>query len=309
VSTYRQIRRQARRARRAGLQPIVVIDRALPGLAWVLLARLAWRYRSEIAPAVTAGAVLAAGWWLHAAYPGWWPFLLIISDLAAFALAMFGGHIRLTRLAERVYAAAAALAIGGWLAIAMILGPLTSPMLPVLLFGAVIFAVPWWANRRRRARARVQRAFAAWPDIARAIGLPEAKIQSARVDLWGWRASVKLAFGQTIADLTARIPAIESALGTYRGAVSVYSAGDGKADWCELCVLDTKRHAGAIPWPGPSAWSIAEPVNLGPSEDAGPCLVSFLRRHTLLADAAGSGESNGLSVIMAALAACHDVVI
>lgn len=271
MSTYRQIRR---RARRSGLQPVVLIDRALPAPAWVLLARLAWRYRSETAPAVVAGAVLATGEWLHTAYPGWWPLLLVISDLAAFALAVFGGHIRLTQPAERVYAATAALAVGGWLAIAMILGPLTSPMLPVLLFGALIFATPWWANRRRRARARVQRAFAAWPDIAQAIGLPGAKIQSARVDLWGWRARVKLPSGQTIPDLTARISAIESALGTYRGAVSVHPAGDAKADWCELRVLDTKPDAEAIPWPGPSARSITEPVNFGPFEDGGPYLVT-----------------------------------
>jgi len=65
MSTYRQIRRQTRRARKAGLQPIVVIDgpSLVPG--GVLLARWAWRYRSEIAPATTAGAVLAVGWWLH----------------------------------------------------------------------------------------------------------------------------------------------------------------------------------------------------------------------------------------------------
>ena len=59
MSTYRQIRRQTRRARRRGLQPIVVIDSPFPVPAGVLLARLAWRYRSEIAPATTAGAVLA----------------------------------------------------------------------------------------------------------------------------------------------------------------------------------------------------------------------------------------------------------
>jgi hypothetical protein len=176
VSTYRQIRRQARRARRSGLQPIVVIDPALPDSAWVLLARLAWRYRSEIAPAVLAGVVLAAGWWLHVAHPAWWPFFLVASDLAAFALVMLGARIRLTLLAERVYAAAAVLAVGGWLAIAMLVGPLTSPTLPVLLLGGLIFAVPWWANRRRRARARAQRAVAAWPDIARAIGIPGARL-------------------------------------------------------------------------------------------------------------------------------------
>jgi hypothetical protein len=61
MSTYRQIRRQTRRARRAGLQPIVVIDGGLPVPAALIVARLAWRYRSEIAPATTAGAVLVAG--------------------------------------------------------------------------------------------------------------------------------------------------------------------------------------------------------------------------------------------------------
>jgi S-DNA-T family DNA segregation ATPase FtsK/SpoIIIE len=152
-------------------------------------------------------------------------------------------------------------------------------------------------------------ALAAWPDISKAIALPGSKIQSATVDLWGWRAWVRLARGQTIADVTARIPAIESALGTYRGAVRVYPTRDGKANRCELRVLDTDPHTEAIPWPGPSAQSIAEPVDLGPFEDAEACRVSFLRRHALFAGTTGSGKSGGLNVLMATLAACDDVVI
>jgi S-DNA-T family DNA segregation ATPase FtsK/SpoIIIE len=175
--------------------------------------------------------------------------------------------------------------------------------------GALALAVPWWAHRRRRARVRVQRAVTAWPDIAKAIGLPGSKIQSATVDLWGWRARVRLARGQTIADLTAHIPAIESALGTYRGAVRVHPTADGKANRCELRILDTDPHAEAIPWPGPSARSITEPVDLGPFEDAEQCRVSFLRRHALFAGTTGSGKSGGLNVLMATLAACDDVVI
>jgi FtsK/SpoIIIE family len=179
----------------------------------------------------------------------------------------------------------------------------------ILGVGAFILAVPWWVHRRRRARVRVQRALAAWPDISKAIGLPGSKVQSATVDLWGWRARVRLARGQTISDVTARIPAIESALGTYRSAVRVYPTGDGKANRCELRVLDTDPHAEAVPWPGPSARSITEPVDLGPFEDAEPCRVSFLRRHALFAGTTGSGKSGGLNVLMATLAACDDVVI
>jgi FtsK/SpoIIIE family len=307
--SYRQIRRQTRRARKAGLQPIVVIDSPFPVPAGVLLARLAWRYRSEIAPATTAGAVLLAGWWLHHGHPDLWAWPLAVSDLAASALAVFGTRIGLSRLAERVYAAAAVLAAGGWLAVAALLGPFSSPMPQVLGAGVLIFAVPWWAHRRRRARVRVQRAIAAWPDIAKAIGLPGSKIQSASVDLWGWRARVRLARGQTIADVTARIPAIESALGTYRGAVRVHPTGDGKANRCELRVLDTDPHAESIAWPGASARSIAQPVDLGPFEDAEPCRVSFLRRHALFAGTTGSGKSGGLNVLMGALAACDDAVV
>jgi S-DNA-T family DNA segregation ATPase FtsK/SpoIIIE len=309
MSTYRQIRRQTRRARKAGLQPIVVIDSPSLVPAGVLLARLAWRYRSEIAPAATAGAILAAGWWLHHGHAGLWTWLLAASDLAAFALFAWGARIGLPRLAERVYAAVAVLASGAWLAVAALLGPFTSPVPLALGIGALVLAVPWWAHRRRRAKARVQRAIAAWPDISKAISLPGSKIQSAAVDLWGWRARVRLARGQTIADVTARIPAIESALGTYRGAVRVYPTRDGKANRCELRILDTDPHADAVPWPGPSAYSITEPVDLGPFEDAEVCRVSFLRRHALFAGTTGSGKSGGLNVLMATLAACEDVVI
>ncbi|MGH3245343.1 MAG: FtsK/SpoIIIE domain-containing protein, partial [Trebonia sp.] len=309
MSTYRQIRRQTRRARKAGLQPIVVIDSPSFVPVGVLLVRVAWRYRSEIAPATTAGAVLAAGWWLHHGHVGLWTWLLAASDLTAFALFAWGARIGLRRLAERVYAAMAVLAAGGWLAVAALLGPFTSPMPQALGIGVLVLAVPWWAHRRRRAKARVQRAIGAWPDISKAISLPGSKIQSASVDLWGWRARLRLARGQTIADVTARIPAIESALGTYRGAVRVYPTRDGKANRCELRVLDTDPHAEAVPWPGPSARSITQPVDLGPFEDAESCRVSFLRRHALFAGTTGSGKSGGLNVLMATLAACDDVVM
>jgi hypothetical protein len=132
---------------------------------------------------------------------------------------------------------------------------------------------------------------------------------SATVDLWGWRTLLRLARGQTIADVTARIPALESALGTFRGALRVYPTRDEKANKCELRVLDHDPHAEAIPWPGPSTRTITQPVELGPFEDAEPCGVLFLRRHALFAGTTGSGKSGGLNALMATLAACEDVII
>jgi len=311
MSSYWQMRRQSRRARRAGMQPMMVIDSdgQFPAPIAVILARLAWRYRSELAPVCTAAAVLGTGWWVNHARSHWWPYLLAGSALAAWVLATFGARLGMPRLAERLYAAASVFAAGGWLAVAALLGPFTSPLPQVLGIAALILAVPWWAHRRRRAKVRVERTLAAWPDISRTIGLPGSQVMSATVDLWGWRARLRLARGQTIADVSARIPAIESALGTFRGALRVHPTPDDKANRCELRVLDNDPHAEAIGWPGPSTRSIAEPIDLGPFEDAEACRVLFLRRHALFAGTTGSGKSGGLNVLMGCLAGCDDVVI
>jgi hypothetical protein len=310
MSSYRQMRRHARKARRAGLQPMMIINgEEFPTPAGVILARWAWRYRSELAPIDVAASVFGAGLWLHYVYPHWWPYLLAASIVAACALVIFGTRIGLKPLAERVYMAAVTLGTGVWLALASLNGPFTSPTPQLLGIGTLVLAIPWWAHRRRRARVRVERTLAAWPDISRAIGLAGSQVQSATVDLWGWRARLRLARGQTIDDVTVRIPAIESSLGTFRGSVRVYPTADDKANRCELRVLDTDPHAEAIPWPGPSAQSITQPIDLGPFEDTDPCRVLFLRRHALFAGTTGSGKSGGLNVLMGTLAACRDVVI
>jgi hypothetical protein len=310
MSSYRQMRRHARQARRAGMQPMMFVNAdQFPTPLGLILARWAWHYRSELAPPASAVVVLGTGLWLHLAHPHWWPYLIAGVAVAALALGVFGARAGLTRFAERAYAAGVALTADAWLAVACVLGPFTSPLPQVLAAGTLILGVPWWAHRRRRAKVRVERTLAAWPDISRAVGLPGSQVQSATVDRWGWRARLRLARGQTIADVTARIPAIESALGTRSGSVRVQSTDDGKANRCELRVLDSDPHADAIRWPGPSAATITEPIDLGPFEDADPCRVSFLRRHALFAGIAGAGKSGGLNVLMGTLAACDDVVI
>jgi hypothetical protein len=75
MTSYRQMRRHARRARRAGMQPMMVIGSGdgLPELAVLIIARWAWRYRSELAPLGIAVLVAGFGLYAHAALPGWWP--------------------------------------------------------------------------------------------------------------------------------------------------------------------------------------------------------------------------------------------
>ena len=61
MSNYRQMRRQARLARRSGLQPMMMINTgdAFPETVGVVLLRGAWRYRSELAPVAVAAGLVA----------------------------------------------------------------------------------------------------------------------------------------------------------------------------------------------------------------------------------------------------------
>ena len=275
----------------------------------MLLARWAWRYRSELAPLGVTAALVAAAWWLHHTRPHWWPLLAVLTGVAAWAVALFGARWRFPTLIERIYAAVTIYVGGIWLSAATAVGPSVPLLREALVIGAVILSVPWWAHRRRRAKVTLERKLQAWPDIAKAIGLAGAEVMSATVDVWGWRARFRLARGQTIKDVVAKIPAIESGLGTFRGAVRVYPTPDDLANRCEIRVLDMDPHAGSIPWPGPSVTSITQPVDLGPFEDASPCQVLFARLHGIFGGTTGSGKSGGLNVLMGNLVACRDVVI
>jgi hypothetical protein len=280
-----------------------------PETVGVVLLRQAWRYRSELAPVAVAAGLVAAAWWLHAARPHWWGLTAVAAGVAAWAVALFGARWRFPTLIERVYAAITIYVAGVWLSAAIAVGPFVRPLPQALAIMAPIVSVPWWTHRRRRAKVRVERKLQVWPDIAKAIGLAGSEIMSATVDVWGWRARLRLARGQTISDLVARIPALESGLGTFRGAVRVYPTPDDLANRCEIRVLDVDPHAGAIPWPGPSVTSVTQPADLGPFEDASPCLVSFMRVHGIFGGTTGSGKSGGLNVLMGNLVACRDVVI
>src|SRR6201992_4095221 len=224
-------------------------------------------------------------------------------------MAILGRHIGAAAWLERVYAVTVVVAAGVWLSAATVLSSGTAPLPPLLLFGGSLLAVPWWTHRRRLARVRVERKLEAWPDIAQAVGLVGSQVMSAAVDVWGWRARIPLPPRPARRDGIAKIPALESALGTFRGAVRVSPTTDDLAHRCELRVLEIDPHADAIPWPGPSVSSITEPIELGPFEDGAPCRVLFLRRHALLGGGTDSGKSGGLNVLMGNLSVCHDGAI
>jgi S-DNA-T family DNA segregation ATPase FtsK/SpoIIIE len=95
MTSYGRMRRQARRARRAGLQPVVHLngDGRFPPSAAEVIARIAWRYRSELAPFLMAGAVFLAGWWARLNTPHWYPYFIAGSATVAWLFVTFGAWL------------------------------------------------------------------------------------------------------------------------------------------------------------------------------------------------------------------------
>lgn len=296
--------------RRAGIEPFMLIDDDLDfgGVAFTVIVRFFWRYRSELVPIWLALTCEIAAIWLHIQHPRSSAYVLAVSVGTAIAIAIAGKWLGLRLGIERAYATLVTLSIGGWVSAAVSGGPGRQPLPMVLLIGGALLSIPWWAHRRRRARVRVERTLAAWPEISSAIDMVGSRIQSAVVDPWGYRARIRLARGQTVDQAIAKIPAIESALGTRRGAARILPVA-AKANRLDLRVVEIDPHANSIIWPGPSISTINDPMELGLFEDGSPVLISFLRRHALVGGVSGSGKSGGINAIIGNLSACADVVL
>jgi S-DNA-T family DNA segregation ATPase FtsK/SpoIIIE len=332
MTGYRQMHHRARQAKRAGMQPMMVInsgDQFPEPLGIIIvsaLGRLAFRHRSVFAPLWVALAAFIAAGAAHGHHARWWVSVATVTAIAtailAFPLPVLRGHPAGRRIAgplsrlwekcgigraiERGYAAAVTATAGGWLAAAIANGPASKPLPMVAIIATVILAAPWWFHRRRRAKVRVERKIAGWPGIADNIGLPGSRIASVVVDAWGWTARVILRKGTTVAQAIARIPDIESGLELRPGSVRVFP--DGKhANKLIMRVVETEPLSAPVPWAGPSITSVTQPAEIGISEDGRPVRVLLLRRNVLIGGIAGSGKSGVVNVIIAILAACRDV--
>lgn len=309
----RRTRRARRRLRRgdAHREPLLLVSDDRGGLieAVELLARLAYRYRSELTPLAVAATIALGAALLHGnEVKFWWVPLVVLPPTGGLCWPRVAP---LLRPVERGYAVAVVVLGGTWLTAATAYGPGAPPLPLLLLVGTAAGGVPWWAHRRRRAKVRVERTLEAWPDISTAAGLPGSHVMSAVVDRWGWRARIGLPPGTTAADLVKAAPALESGLHTRPGAVRVEPDPD-RADHAVISVLSADPHAQPLPYPGTERAerrTVLDPIPLGLFEDAQSVTLRLAHRHGLLGGVAGAGKSGVLNVILAELVACPDVVL
>lgn len=329
---YRHYRRQMRRGFRGRRDnyPVMFLP---PNEPWGLIVAAAigrWAYRNrsaflplDIALAAFVGAVI-----IRNHHHGRWVAVALITAAVSIVLAIPhrlmwaspAGRIPagllaraweacgIDRPAERAYATAVIAVTGGWLAAAVAIGPATKPLPAIAGIATVILGIPWWAHRRRRARARADRTIQTWPTVADDMGLPGSRIASIVADKWGWTARVILKKGTTAAQAINRLPDIESGLGLRPGSARAIP-DTARADRFTLRVIETDPHAQPIPWPGMGATSITKPVNLGLFEDGRQVEVLILRRNVLIGGITDSGKSGIVNIFLAHLAACADAVV
>jgi DNA segregation ATPase FtsK/SpoIIIE, S-DNA-T family len=293
--------------------PVLLITEDERGAVLVLVGRLLWRYRSELAPLWTVVTLALIATWTHhrnpdAALPIAGLTLALTALTANPPSVLSGRWAPLGRCTERVYAATVVMLAGGWLAAAVAVGPSTRPLPTLALLGTVAAGVPWWLHHRRRARVKVERTIEAWPQYAEAIGLPGSRLVSAAVDRWGWTGRLALRRGQTVRQAIGQSEQIASALGVRPGAVRV-EPDHARADRAVLRVVVDDPHARPLRWTAGEVVSIAAPIELGLFEDGTAVLLRVLYRNTLVGGVIGSGKSGVLNVALAALAACPDVLL
>jgi len=275
------------------------------------LPRLAWRYRSELAPLYLAAALLLAGLVLHGVWPGWWQIIAAVAVAAGLIVGDLGHRLGLDRPIERSYAATVTAAGGLWLAAATRYGPLRRPLLVVLLAGMLLAGVPWWTHRRRRAKVRVVRAMTTWAEDAAAADLDGAHLQHVDVapDGQQWTARLLLPKGKTLADALARVPKLESALGLRPRAIRV-EEDPTSARRVTLRVVTRDPHVRPLPMPELTGRpTITRPVLVGVYETGEPLRIDLLRKHALFGGATGSGKSTLLNAFLATLAPAPDVLL
>ena len=312
-------------------------------VAW-LGARLASVLRDHVIPRIPipARAVLVVGsalpvlgTFLHGSAPRLWPLVLPIGGALAFGswwrmrpAGVFSvPGLRRARIPRRWLLPAAFLSVSVWLMGTWGMGPRTG-LLDVLIAGmAIVFPIAWVKSSSRRPRSgRTEpmipdpdpnQLIAEWPERITARREVASVLKGSEAQLWHqtavlWEVLVQLPPGTTFEDVVPITPALESVLDLRRGALRVAPHKAARFIWIRGVRRDLL--AEATPWPGPTRDTVVGALPLGPFEDGAVAALPLVSKpawgvSVLVAGLPGSGKSNLLNVIVAALAGCRDVVL
>lgn len=160
-------------------------------------------------------------------------------------------------------------------------------------------------------------AISRWPELTAPPSPLSKALAGSTAEVWrkdavGWTLRVTLAPGRTADEVQALSAALESALDVRRGSLRVLP--DERARRVAVKVVTKDLLSEPIRWAAPPGRSISDPVHLGVFEDGAPCELRLLPApggalNVALAGLPGSGKSSVLNVLIAALAACRDVVL
>jgi hypothetical protein len=187
-----------------------------------LLGRLAWRYRSELAPVGAGASLLVGATAFHLAGPQWWWTALPAGAVLVSAAATWTIHPRRNRLVgrrdhERRWIALIGTAATVWLAAAWHSG---AGVLPLRAFGIGVIAAscPWWWHRRRR--SKLSRRVENWERHAKAAKLPYSEVQSAEYGEGGYALRLAL-HGHTVEEVRRNLGRLAMTLRARPGSVRV----------------------------------------------------------------------------------------
>jgi hypothetical protein len=187
-----------------------------------LLGRLAWRYRSELAPLGAGVALIVGSATLHLTGPQWWWTALPAGAVLVSTTATWTIHPRRNRPVrrrdhERRWIALIGTAVTVWLAAAWRSG---AGVLPLWAFGLGVIAAscPWWWHRRRR--SKLSRRVVNWESHAKAAKLPHSEVQSAEYGEGGYALRLAL-HGHTVEEVRRNLGRLAMTLRARPGSVRV----------------------------------------------------------------------------------------
>ena len=107
MTSYRRMRRHARQARRAGMQPMMIVNPGdpLPELVIVIIVRWAWRHRTAFAPFAITLAAFAVAAYAHPHRARCW---LPVAGMTLLAAVLLGIPHRVLRTRQTLLAYSAA---------------------------------------------------------------------------------------------------------------------------------------------------------------------------------------------------------